>query len=196
MKHIVYKTVNKLNGMYYIGIHNGTNDDYFGSGVGLLNAIKKYGKENFKREVLHTVDSREEALLIEQSMVNQEFVTRRDNYNQTTGGGAPPVHYGNKFNLGRKDSEEMRDRKRKSFAESKTHAIHNKNKSKETIEKFKKNRVGKGTGERNSMSNPEYVKKVSQAKIGTKKLKHPTLPSKMAFPGSEKWEELIKLGYG
>lgn len=40
----------------------------------------------------------------------------------------------------------------------------------ETIEKFKKSRVGKGTGINNSMSNPEYKEKQRLACLGRKKM--------------------------
>lgn len=49
--HLIYKTTNLLNGKIYIGKHTTTNkeDNYLGSGIKLINAIKKYGRENFKK---------------------------------------------------------------------------------------------------------------------------------------------------
>lgn len=48
----IYKTTNLINGKIYIG-QNSTNDEkYLGSGSILQLAIKKYGKENFKKEIL------------------------------------------------------------------------------------------------------------------------------------------------
>ena len=54
-----YITVNLINGKKYIGSHisENLNDKYLGSGVILNKAIKKYGKENFKRYILAEVDS-------------------------------------------------------------------------------------------------------------------------------------------
>lgn len=50
---IIYKTTNKLNGKIYIGQLTLINKkDYLGSGVHLKNAVEKYGKENFTREVI------------------------------------------------------------------------------------------------------------------------------------------------
>lgn len=62
MKHILYKTTNLLNGRYYIGMHSTRtlNDGYLGSGKRLKAEIKKYGKENFKREVLADLPSRKD----------------------------------------------------------------------------------------------------------------------------------------
>ena len=52
--YLIYKTENKINGKIYIGKHitNTIGDNYLGSGIYLLNAIKKYGKENFKKRYI------------------------------------------------------------------------------------------------------------------------------------------------
>lgn len=58
----IYKTTNTLNDKIYIGQHlHFTFDKYYkGSGLILVNAFKKYGKENFKCELLEECDSLEE----------------------------------------------------------------------------------------------------------------------------------------
>jgi len=61
---IIYKTTNLVNGKIYVGKHYSSADDgYLGSGSKLNEDIKKYGKENFKREILEHcisgVDERE-----------------------------------------------------------------------------------------------------------------------------------------
>lgn len=49
----IYKTTNILNGKIYIGKRKGNFDkNYLGSGKYLLNAVNKYGKCNFKVEVI------------------------------------------------------------------------------------------------------------------------------------------------
>ena len=67
--YIVYKTTNLVNGKIYIGRHiirnNNVNDGYLGSGDVFCRAVKKYGKENFKREEIEfctfeTVEDKEE----------------------------------------------------------------------------------------------------------------------------------------
>ena len=83
---IVYKTTNLLNGKIYIGVHGADNPDYLGSGVVLNKAIRKYGKQNFKRETLFEFDSLEEAFEKEAVLVNDGFIVRRDTYNLKLGG--------------------------------------------------------------------------------------------------------------
>ena len=60
--HIVYKTTNIANKKIYIGAHSTANllDDYIGSGRLLKRAIKKYGREHFKREILFQFSTLEE----------------------------------------------------------------------------------------------------------------------------------------
>jgi group I intron endonuclease len=49
---IIYKTTNLLNGKWYVGRDSKNNPDYLGSGTALKRAIVKYGRENFKKEIL------------------------------------------------------------------------------------------------------------------------------------------------
>jgi len=50
----VYKVTNLLNSRYYFGVHETgkPDDDYLGSGIAVKRAIKKYGKHNFRKDVL------------------------------------------------------------------------------------------------------------------------------------------------
>lgn len=58
----IYLTTNNINGKQYIGQHKGDpNDNYLGSGLGIMRAIKKYGKENFTKTILCYCNTREEA---------------------------------------------------------------------------------------------------------------------------------------
>jgi len=88
MKYFIYKTTNLINNKTYIGIHQTENidDGYMGSGLHFLRAVKKYGKENFKREILEFASSYDELLEKERILVNEDWVKDNSNYNLKTGG--------------------------------------------------------------------------------------------------------------
>lgn len=88
MYHTIYKTINILNKKIYVGYHKAENleDDYLGSGKHLLRSIEKYGRGNFKKEILFIFPTKAEALLKEAEMVDEEFIKRKDTYNFKLGG--------------------------------------------------------------------------------------------------------------
>ena len=103
MKYIVYKTTCLVNNKIYVGVHQTKNpeifDGYLGRGLYKNHskyiknpiapfhyAVKKYGFENFKREVLFIFNSREDAYNKESEIVNEEFILRNDTYNVALGG--------------------------------------------------------------------------------------------------------------
>ena len=57
---VVYKTTNLINGKIYIGQDSNNNPYYLGSGKLIIKALKAYGRENFKKEILCECLSREE----------------------------------------------------------------------------------------------------------------------------------------
>lgn len=88
MFYIVYKTTNQVNGKFYIGTHKTVdlNDDYLGSGKYLKHAIKKYGAESFKKEILFVFDNSEEMFAKEAEIVTVEFLSENNTYNLKKGG--------------------------------------------------------------------------------------------------------------
>ena len=83
-----YKITNIINGHYYFGVHktNNLEDGYMGSGKRLKYAIKKYGIENFEREILEFFDTYEEALDFENEIVSEDLVLDKNCYNLKRGG--------------------------------------------------------------------------------------------------------------
>lgn len=66
----IYVTTNIKNGMKYIGKHTNFDDNYLGSGILLKEAIRKFGAENFEREIIaygYTVEQLNE---LEKSYIN------------------------------------------------------------------------------------------------------------------------------
>jgi group I intron endonuclease len=89
MYHIVYLTTNLINNKIYVGVRSHQNpdkDSYLGSGIKLALAIKKYGRTNFKREVLHYCLEASHAYELESKIVDKWFINRKDTYNCCVGG--------------------------------------------------------------------------------------------------------------
>ena len=84
MYYTVYKTTNLINGRYYIGKHKTENlqDDYLGSGKLIIQAIEKYGKENFKKEILFVFNNENEMNFKEKELV----IISESTYNLCEGG--------------------------------------------------------------------------------------------------------------
>jgi len=98
LNHLIYKTTNNLNSKVYIGVHStkNINDSYLGSGTYLKSAISKHGSNNFTKEILFNFNTRKEALLKEEELVNNDFVLDSNTYNLKLGGGGAPLLYGDK----------------------------------------------------------------------------------------------------
>ena len=85
MHYLIYKTICLINGKYYVGKHKTKNrdDGYLGSGKLLQTAIKKYGRENFTREIILECSTEDEMNLAEKILVVPDIEV---NYNLCPGG--------------------------------------------------------------------------------------------------------------
>lgn len=84
MFYTIYKITNTVNNKYYIGKHQtkDLSDGYMGSGTLLKRAIKKYGVENFSKEILHVFETEEEMNAKEKELVQLS----ENSYNLCEGG--------------------------------------------------------------------------------------------------------------
>ena len=85
----IYRITNKVNNKTYIGQHKYINkdDNYMGSGKLLKRAIKKYGIDNFEKEIIvHNIKTREEADKLEIYYIDYERKKGKSEYNITSGG--------------------------------------------------------------------------------------------------------------
>lgn len=83
----VYQTENLKNGKKYIGVCTFNSDSYLGSGRLLKSAIRKYGRENFKRTILEHCSTPEKVYLKEIYYINKyNAVKSKDYYNLSHGG--------------------------------------------------------------------------------------------------------------
>jgi predicted transcriptional regulator len=87
--HYVYVTTNLLNNKRYIGEHatNNIDDNYLGSGTILKIAIKKYGRSNFKKEILEFFDSKESAFAAQKQYIKKYDSLHPNGYNISEYGG-------------------------------------------------------------------------------------------------------------
>lgn len=85
MFYTIYKITNLINGKYYIGKHQTEDlqDNYMGSGVWIKRAIKKYGKNNFVKELLLVCESKKHMNLAEKILVVSD---KEISYNMKNGG--------------------------------------------------------------------------------------------------------------
>ena len=166
--HLVYQITNLVNGKIYIGKHSTKDpyDNYFGSGKRIELAIKKYGIENFTKEILYCFTDEKEAYLKEEELVTQEFIDRNDTYNIVLGGkGLQKSTYLN---------EEIRKKLSESHLGERNHNF-GKHRSQETKDKISKALKGKYTGERNhNFGNKTPLSQETKSKI-SKALKGRTL---------------------
>lgn len=108
--YIVYKTTNLSNGKFYIGSHQTfiVEDDYLGSGKVLKQAIKKYGRKNFKREIICFCTTASVMRTVESHFVRYSIDNyKRGCYNRSYSGTGGMLGEDNSF-FGRTHSEETR----------------------------------------------------------------------------------------
>lgn len=160
---VIYKTTNLINNKIYIGKRIFNKDKffknkYYGSGRALKEAIKKYGIENFDREILEEVDNdfldEREIYWIQKYKSNNKDI----GYNLTKGGNSK---YGRKIG---KMSEETKQKLSESiikYYKENEHPFKNKKHSEETKEKIRNTLSGR------KLSN-DHIKKLADGHRGLK----------------------------
>ena len=155
--YIIYRVTNTVNNKIYIGKHkcDKLDDNYFGSGKLLLQAIEKYGLEKFTFHMEIDLKNQEEMDLLEEIVVNEDFLLREDVYNISKGGKNPCMFGKNNPFFGKTHSAEFCQKMSK---------IH---KGKKLTEEHRE-KISKG-GKRRYEEHPEQLKKCATR---TGKCKH------------------------
>ena len=144
---VIYLTTNLINGKKYIGKDARNQQWYLGSGKYLKKAIKKYGKENFKKELLEECSSLEELSKAELKwLVNLNCKASTEYYNATDT--ETPSSYGKKLS----------DTHKRNISESRKGKKH----SEETKKKMSESRKGV----KRLPHSQETKKKISQSLKG------------------------------
>lgn len=103
---VIYKITNLLNGKIYVGKDSKNNPNYYGSGELITKAIKKYGKENFNKEILEVCSSLDELNEREKFWITQmDSRNKKIGYNIAEGGNGGILWNGDAPNTGVEFSE-------------------------------------------------------------------------------------------
>jgi group I intron endonuclease len=161
----IYKITNLINGKIYVGKDTKNRKRYYGSGIVIRQAIKKYGKENFKKEILENCSDYQTLNEREKYWIEVNNSTDKNiGYNRSYGGdgfsGITPetIEKIRQKHIGQKRTLECRNKISKSRIGMKFTKKHKKNLSiarkkritkPETLEKMRKSMLGK---------NRKYVK--------------------------------------
>jgi group I intron endonuclease len=157
---VIYKTTNLVNGKQYIGKDGHNNPNYIGSGSILKKAIKKYGRDNFKKEIIEVCDSKEHLLIREKYWLDYYDVANNPmfyNLHNHSYGSAP----GDRSpRFGKKISEEHRMKLKKYMTGKKL--------SEKTIQKLRELNLGENNPNYGKHPSDETRKKLSECRRGEK----------------------------
>lgn len=198
---IVYCTVNLINGKKYIGSHIHNDDSYLGSGTNIKKAIKKYGRENFKRYILAEVENFEIMKELEEYYIDYYQAYESSLFYNATKYPAGITKFpedkklnvslankNNKYNLGRIQTEETKNK------------ISQSNKGKKRSEEYKKivsERFKGNTSRKGKPFSDENKEKISKSKINhpcykdSERNKKISQANKGKLKGIKKSQELI-----
>lgn len=181
----VYVTTNLINGKQYIGSHstNNVNDNYLGSGRIFLKSIQKYGKQNFKREILIECDDILDARKLESSFIIKYNTLIPNGYNVCENGGlgyvgaSPGPLTRKRISEAVKGYKHTEEAKRKISIASKKrigdkHPFYGKHHTNKTLEKISESRKGLTAKEKHHYfgkhRNDETKKKIANTLHGRK----------------------------
>ena len=176
----IYITTNMINGKKYIGqrrYYKGW-EKYLGSGVNITRAIKKYGVENFKKDIIYIADSQKELNEKEMFYIDKYNALEDNNfYNIAKGGYSNPLEGKTDDEIKSIHNKIAISLKGKKFSEShienlkkKPKTYRNKAVRRKHIDKICKSLIGNknGKGNRGIKLSEEHRDKISKAHFGMK----------------------------
>lgn len=181
-QYYIYLTTNLINGKRYIGKHFGElNDSYLGSGTLIQRAIDKYGKQNFKKEILYISSSEQENSIKEKEFISAFNAVNDDSfYNLIPGGDGGDIFHSlpleRQQQIREKASQNNKGEKNgmygKHHSEETKQKLRQVNKDYTKTESFRQTMSLVTTGEKNGMYGKKHTeeskKKMSDSKKGKK----------------------------
>lgn len=149
---IIYKTTNIINGKIYIGKDIKNYDKYLGSGIYFKNSLKKYGKDNFIKEIL-------EDNILDKNILNEREIFWINHFNSTDKTIGYNIHIGGQGG----DLTKFKTSSLKGKTYEEIFGV-------EKANERKKNMSLKASGEKNGMYgkklSEEHIKKIIKANTG------------------------------
>lgn len=187
---VIYKTTNIINNKIYVGKSIKNSSSYLGSGLLLNRAIKKYGRENFIKEIIDTAENKTELNEKEKFWIAQY----EDKYNISDGGDGGDTWTNNpnyetmckkitEINKKRWKNTSIKERKEFGRKISKANLGKTKVQPPRTAEHNMNNRLAnKGISRNKGIDNPMYGKtKENNEKKRLSELKHSKTAKKLGF---------------
>lgn len=200
----IYRITNKVNNKTYIGQHKykKLNDRYMGSGILLAKAKRKYGFENFEKEILYSrIQYKETADAMERFAIAKERALGKAEYNIADGGQGGDLRKGKTpWNKCKHHSEET---KRKISEAKKGKTAWNKGKpmseeQKKNISETLKGNMAWNKGKHHSEEAKMKMSEARKGKPAWNKGKHCSDETKRKISESKKgntsWKKGLKLG--
>lgn len=155
---IIYKTTNLINGKFYVGQDSNNNPEYYGSGTAFKLALKKYGKENFLKEVLEVCFTQDQLNEKEKYWIKETKAIELG-YNLAEGGfGVSNMSDEIKQKISKsKKGKKLSEETRKKMSKASKRRRH----TEETKRKLSEINKGKKLS-------PEHIKKMSESRKGVK----------------------------
>jgi len=167
MEGIIYKTTNLVNGKIYIGSDTknfGLGDPvYLGSGLLIINAIRKYGSKNFTKETLHSCNTIDELKEKESYYIKKyESNNRKIGYNISDGywGGNTLTNHPDILSIKQKISIKIKENSEKIKEAQKKY--YSKESDEQKLKRIAAVKEGMKNMDRSFLSDPSYKKNLSK----------------------------------
>jgi len=186
---MIYLTTNLITGKQYVGQTTNIRKDYIGSGLLIQKAIKKYGKENFKRETLIECSSQEELNEQEEFWIAVLNTLQPNGYNIQFGGSNGSGYKlsedaRHNISIGHKGRKHTEETKKKISKGNKGKIISN-----ETRKKISISLSGENHPYYNQKFSDEHKKKIIESRRGYKPSEETKKKISISKKGSTPWNK-------